>query len=100
MTDIARLPGAFNHHWNWQLAARCRDLDSAVFFHPPGERGEARGERAENAKRICHTCPVQQECLRHALQVREPYGVWGGLAEEERAALLGPVRSARTARAA
>jgi WhiB family transcriptional regulator, redox-sensing transcriptional regulator len=27
-------------------------------------------------------------CLQHALSVREPYGVWGGMSEEERARLI------------
>jgi WhiB family transcriptional regulator, redox-sensing transcriptional regulator len=27
---------------------------------------------------------VIEQCRRHALTVREPYGVWGGLTEDER----------------
>jgi len=27
---------------------------------------------------------VRTECASHALAVREPYGVWGGLSEEDR----------------
>ena len=34
------------------------------------------------------SCPVLQQCRSHALAVREPYGVWGGLTERERRALL------------
>ncbi len=30
------------------------------------------------------SCPVIQQCRSHALSVREPYGVWGGLTEDER----------------
>ncbi len=36
------------------------------------------------AKAVCARCPVIAECAAHALQVREPYGVWGGLTEDER----------------
>ena len=36
------------------------------------------------AKEICLACPVLQQCRSHALAVREPYGVWGGLTEDER----------------
>ncbi|MER6400480.1 MULTISPECIES: WhiB family transcriptional regulator [unclassified Kitasatospora] len=97
MTNISRLPGAFDHRWNWQLAAACRSVDTALFFHPFGERGQAHDDREEQAKRICRGCPVREECLRHALEVREPYGVWGGLSETERADLLGPVRSPQAA---
>jgi hypothetical protein len=34
------------------------------------------------------------DCLAYALRVREPYGIWGGLSENDRASLLG-VRSMR-----
>ncbi|MEV7174880.1 WhiB family transcriptional regulator [Streptomyces sp. NPDC093224] len=47
-------------------------------------RGEDRAERDQAAKEVCALCPVRAECLRHALSVQEPYGVWGGLSEEER----------------
>jgi WhiB family redox-sensing transcriptional regulator len=29
------------------------------------------------------------DCLDYALKVQEPYGIWGGRSEDERAALLG-----------
>ncbi|MGV9271429.1 WhiB family transcriptional regulator [Kitasatospora sp. NPDC003701] len=97
MSDISRLPGASDHHWNWQLGAACRGADTSLFFHPSGERGKAHDEREEDAKRVCQGCPVRRQCLRHALEVREPYGVWGGLTETERAALLGPARASQAA---
>ena len=64
-------------------------MDSTLFFHPPNERDTARSDRADRAKAICRCCPVIAECLDHALRVREPYGVWGGHTEDERARLLG-----------
>ncbi|GGV48490.1 transcriptional regulator WhiD [Kitasatospora herbaricolor] len=97
MTDLKRLPGAFDHHWNWQLAAACRAVDTGLFFHPFGERGQAHDDREAEAKKICGGCPVRAQCLRHALEVREPYGVWGGLSEGERAELLGRARAVRAA---
>jgi WhiB family redox-sensing transcriptional regulator len=33
---------------------------------------------------MCETCPVLLACRAHALRVREPYGVWGGLSEDDR----------------
>lgn len=75
--------------WIWQGEAACRGMDSAMFFHPPGERGQTRNGRIAAAKQICQQCPVIADCLEHALRVREPYGVWGGRSEEERALLLG-----------
>lgn len=96
MTDISRLPGPLEEHWEWQIHAACRHQDAGLFFHPSGERGEAHDSREQAAKRVCDRCPVRAECLAHSLRVREPYGVWGGLTEDERAGLL---RSARRDRA-
>jgi WhiB family redox-sensing transcriptional regulator len=36
---------------------------------------------------------VRAECAAHALAVREPYGVWGGLTEDEREELMGRARN-------
>ncbi|ACV80243.1 WhiB family transcriptional regulator [Nakamurella multipartita] len=82
--------------WQWQVAASCRGMPSAFFFHPWGERGPERIERVRQAKDVCAGCPVIDECRRHALQAREMYGVWGGLSEDERLILLGLHRRHRT----
>jgi len=74
--------------WEWQFSAACKDLPSETFFHPDGERGPSRKNRIKNAKAICGRCPVIQECLKHALDVQEPFGIWGGTSEEERADLF------------
>jgi WhiB family redox-sensing transcriptional regulator len=96
MAEISRLPGPSAQIWDWQLAGSCRDLSPDAFFHPEGERGNARRNRASAAKSICQGCPVLSACRSHALEVREPYGIWGGLTEEERLA----VYSGRLARPA
>jgi WhiB family redox-sensing transcriptional regulator len=83
----ARPPGAQIWRWEWQVFARCRGRDD-LFFHPHGERDPERSEREAAAKQVCAGCPVKRECLDHALQSVEPYGVWGGLSEGEREALL------------
>ena len=92
MTDISRLPGPVADKWEWQLLGACRAVDSELFFHPEGERGPRRSNRERAAKAICAGCPVLLECRSAALAAREPYGVWGGLSEDERVAILGPVR--------
>ncbi|MDO5701647.1 MAG: WhiB family transcriptional regulator [Bowdeniella nasicola] len=84
MTVISRLPGPLMDLWEWQYEGACREADPNLFFHPEGERGRARTRRDEAAKAICATCPVLEQCREHALAVREPYGVWGGLSEDER----------------
>lgn len=88
MADIRRLPGPATELWDWQLQGACRGADSDLFFHPDNERGPARDRREAAAKRICRRCPVLVPCREHALAVREPYGVWGGLSEQDRERLL------------
>jgi len=82
MTEISRLPGPVMDLWDWQYQGACRTADPTLFFHPEGERGSARRRRADAAKAICQCCPVLKQCRTHALSVREPYGVWGGISED------------------
>ena len=95
MADISRLPGPNAARWDWQLLAACRGEDPNLFFHPEGERGAAREAREAAAKAICATCPVMRECAEHALAVREPYGVWGQMSEDERERVFSARRLAR-----
>jgi WhiB family redox-sensing transcriptional regulator len=88
MTDVRRLPGPGAEKWEWQLHGACRGESTELFFHPEGERGPARAAREAAAKAICARCSVIKECGEHALSAREPYGVWGGLSESEREAIL------------
>lgn len=81
MADTRRLTIPVSDVWDWQLHSACRGMDSAVFFHPAGERGAARTGRETQAKQICSGCPVLTQCRTHALSVQEPYGVWGGLSD-------------------
>lgn len=94
MAELSRLPGPIMDMWEWQYKGNCRDADPNIFFHPEGERGAKRRRRDEQAKALCADCPVRQQCREHALQVREPYGVWGGLTEDERTEILHPLRQA------
>ncbi len=88
MADTRRLPVPVAELWDWQMHGACRDLNSDLFFHPERERGPSRAAREARAKAVCRSCPVLQQCRTHALAVREPYGVWGGLSEAERTAQL------------
>ena len=40
------------------------------------------------AREVCASCPVRLECLIDALDNRVAFGVWGGLTERERRALV------------
>jgi WhiB family transcriptional regulator, redox-sensing transcriptional regulator len=70
--------------WEWQEAGACRGADQDLFFHPQNERGLARLRRDRAAKMVCAGCCVRVECADYAIRAREPYGVWGGMTEEER----------------
>lgn len=73
----------------WQEEAACRGPLGAVFFPPPTtERKREKLARETKAKNICLACPVLSDCREYAIAIREPHGVWGGLSEKERRALL------------
>ena len=88
MASITRLPMPIQDTWEWQYEGACRETDPETFFSPDSERGPRRRDREAAAKALCAVCPVRRACLEHALQVREPYGVWGGLNINEREKLL------------
>lgn len=46
------------------------------------------GAEQNRAKAICMGCAVRTECLADALDNRTEFGVWGGMTERERRALL------------
>ncbi len=94
MANLSRLPLVRQDVWEWQYDGACSGLDSAVFFSPDAERGAAKREREAGAKRICAGCPVIEQCREHALSVREPFGVWGGMTMDERNAVYADQRSA------
>lgn len=66
---------------HWQTRAACIGEPPELWFPPRGK-----GERVDytEAQRICDRCPVQPECLEHALTHNERYGMWGGRTERQR----------------
>ncbi|MQA63108.1 MAG: WhiB family transcriptional regulator [Actinophytocola sp.] len=65
---------------DWRLAASCQNTDPDGLF--------VRGAEQNRAKLVCMGCPVRTECLAEALDHRITFGVWGGMTERERRALL------------
>ncbi|GAB2444686.1 hypothetical protein GCM10027062_26020 [Nocardioides hungaricus] len=61
----------------WQDRALCAQTDPEAFF--PEKGGSTR-----EAKKVCLTCEVREECLESALMNDERFGIWGGLSERER----------------
>lgn len=47
-----------------------------------------RCQDANAARRICAMCPVREECLEWAVEHKERYGVWGGVSERKRQAMI------------
>lgn len=64
---------------NWTAKAACKGGSDALFV---------RGAEQNRAKQVCSTCVVKAECLTEALDNRIEWGVWGGMTERERRALL------------
>ena len=59
-------------------------------FYPPMRTEDRRTKRLREsrAKAVCSECPVRTECLEHALNSDERYGIWGGLTDRERRSVL------------
>lgn len=64
-------------HLAWQEHALCAQTDPEAFF--PEKGGSTR-----EAKAVCQSCEVREECLQYALDHDERFGIWGGLSERER----------------
>ncbi|PWR10592.1 hypothetical protein DKT68_08515 [Micromonospora acroterricola] len=65
----------------WMSQANCQGTDTNEFY--PDKGGDSTA-----ARRICRRCPVRLECLKDALDRREKHGIWGGLSDHQRTALL------------
>lgn len=73
----------------WRESAACLPYPAVLFFGmDDNESAAERRAREDEAKAICAECVVRAECLQYALEMREPYGIWGGLTELERKARL------------
>lgn len=72
---------------DWHHKAACRDEDPELFF-PVGSTTRHDKLQIADAKQVCRRCDVRETCLDRALQTEQAHGVWGGLDEDERKALL------------
>lgn len=66
----------------------CRGMDTVLFFGYEGEPQRRIAGRERRAKAVCAVCPVRDACLETALGRPERYGIFGGLTEAERRAIL------------
>lgn len=65
---------------DWTAYAACRRSNPDDLF--------VQGAAQNRAKVVCGGCIVRTECLADALDNRVEFGVWGGMTERERRALL------------
>ena len=75
---------------DWHMEAKCREADKSVFFgsSSPDERPAYTLSSIRKARAICATCPVFNECITHAIRVREDYGLWAGTTMRQRRELF------------
>jgi len=66
----------------WVQRAACRGSEIGPYF--PHSGGSSAGVQA---RAVCAVCPVQAECLAHALAHSQLQGIWGGTSEQQRRAL-------------
>jgi WhiB family transcriptional regulator, redox-sensing transcriptional regulator len=64
----------------WVSKALCKNTDPDELF--------VRGAAQRKAAVICCHCPVLKECGADALDNKVEYGIWGGMTERQRRALL------------
>jgi WhiB family redox-sensing transcriptional regulator len=64
----------------WVSKAACRSTDPDDLF--------VRGRAQRKAVAICRRCPVIAECGADALDNNMEWGIWGGMTERQRRALL------------
>lgn len=62
-------------------------MDPSIFIP------ERRDQTTTDAKRVCASCPVRDECLEYGMY--EPFGVWGGKTINERRRIRAARRSVK-----
>jgi WhiB family transcriptional regulator, redox-sensing transcriptional regulator len=65
---------------DWGQQAVCSKAEPDALF--------VRGAAQRVAKQVCVGCPVIAECLADSLDNQTEFGVWGGMTERQRRALL------------
>ncbi|RAV33297.1 WhiB family transcriptional regulator [Corynebacterium heidelbergense] len=71
---------SFANRGDWITRAHCRNVNPDELF--------VRGAAQRKAVAICRHCPVVLQCRADALDSKVEFGVWGGMTERQRRALL------------
>ncbi|MFC7404413.1 WhiB family transcriptional regulator [Georgenia alba] len=64
----------------WASRAACAGCEPDRLF--------VQGAAQREVRELCFSCPVRLDCLADALTSHTAFGVWGGLTERERRAVL------------
>ncbi len=80
LTGVPTAPAPFDTVQDWTARSACKTADPDELF--------VTGAAQNRAKAVCLGCPVRTECLADALDNHVEFGVWGGMTERERRALL------------
>ncbi len=75
----------------WPLTSLIGDFDWVARAVCAGSNPDAlfvTGAAQRDAAKLCQACPVRLECLADALDNQIEYGVWGGMTERQRRAVL------------
>lgn len=64
---------------DWRLA-RCVGHDPELWFPLDGDWGL-------EAKALCSTCPIREDCLEYAITHGDDHGIWGGVGGKARVEL-------------
>lgn len=65
---------------DWHRSAACRGRLDLDWIDPTPRQ-------AIECRNLCRGCPVQRDCVDHAIAAGEPWGIWGGLDSAQRADL-------------
>lgn len=74
----------WNPDSNWQSEGSCHDHDPELWFPKEDPDGRGGSTSYTEARKICRNCPVFQQCLDHAVNNHEGYGIWAGTTPKQR----------------
>lgn len=66
---------------HWRTDGVCATVDPALHF-PEGTK-KTRTTLTAIAVKICHSCPVLEQCRTYAITTKQKHGIWGGLSEDQ-----------------
>ncbi|WP_318205340.1 WhiB family transcriptional regulator [Streptomyces sp. SCL15-4] len=75
---------------HWRDEAACRDANPDDFF-------SENTHIVNEARKVCISCPVRQQCAAYALEHGEWWGTWGGMTQTQLRTHRGRRRAGRHA---